>query len=188
MCSGARSASTPPPARRRNRTSIRVARHERSRIGQPVAARECRLFDADEVQGAALPRQTHSGVAILRVDAAHPHQRTGRHHGERVPDLHSACTCGTRRHRSASRQSEHAIDRQTKQAIFGAPRPSRPQSHANARAVRRRRDQREPLRRGETAAHRRAPWVPAASRSAPSRHGCAPHPPDRFSSRRRRRG
>ena len=66
------------------------ARHERARIGQPVAARQRRLVDARQIQGAALARPPDSGVAILCVNAAHPHLRAGRHHGERVADLHTA--------------------------------------------------------------------------------------------------
>ncbi len=97
--------------------------HERPRIGQPIASRQRRPLDAHQVQRASLPRPTHTGFAILRVDAAHPHQRAGRHHGERVTDLHAACTRSTGCYGPAPRQREDAIDRHSKQTILGVLRP-----------------------------------------------------------------
>jgi len=99
------------------------ARHERARIGQPVASCQRRLFNAHQVQGAPLTRPTNTGVAILCVNAPHPYLDSGRHHGERVSDLHPASARSTGRHRSASRQRKDAIYTQTKQAVLRVLRP-----------------------------------------------------------------
>ena len=120
------------------------ARSQGARIGQPVAARERRLVDAREIQGATLARQSDPGVAMLRMDAAHPHQRARRHQRERIADLHPACPRGAGRHRPPARHGKDAIDREAKQTVLGPLRPVRPPPTANARARRRCRRHRAP--------------------------------------------
>ncbi len=187
MCSGARFASAPPTASRRRRTSIRVVgANARGSANQSPRAQR-RLVNARQIQGAALARRPDFGVAILRMNAAHPHERAGRHHRERVSDLHSACPRGTGRHRPASRQRKDAIDCQPKQTLFRALRPARRRRMqmraqcGDARVIGHRRGEGKERRIGECRGSQAAP------RSAPAPRRCAHHPPDRSWSRRSRR-
>ena len=99
-----------------------LRRHERVRIGKPVAACDRRPLDAREIERAALARAADLAVALVGMQCAHARRKSRRHDLHHVADAHLARMHGAGRDRAVPGQREHAVDRESEQALRGASR------------------------------------------------------------------
>ncbi|MOA12941.1 hypothetical protein D3C78_1329660 [compost metagenome] len=92
---------------------------EAARIRDPVAARDCALVDARQVQRATLAGCAGLAGLVLRMNAAHAHARARRHQPQIGRVVARADLARVRRaghHRAVARQREHAVHGQPEQA------------------------------------------------------------------------